>query len=180
MINGKFDTNIMFRTIKKNNEAYLNDKTTTSFKKAFYKSLDDDVTLNICKVIADTLNDFLKYDYVDENELRKVVADLKMFTSPSSSNAYVNEDNVFMISQNMIKIASIIYQDNNVEKDTIIHECMHLIQKTSGDSNKNYMRVGVSKKWNDLVVNPLEWKFLILILFVNTLLHKLRIFLMAK
>lgn len=58
MINGKFDSNIMFRTIKKNNEAYLNDKTTTSIKKASYKSLDDDVTLNICKVIADTLNDF--------------------------------------------------------------------------------------------------------------------------
>ena len=103
-----------------------------------------------------------------------------MSTAPSSSNAYVNEDNVFMISQNMIKIASIIYQDNNVEKDTIIHECMHLIQKISGDPNKNYMQVGVSKKWNDLEVNPLEWKFLILILLVNTLLHKLRIFLMAK
>ncbi|MBQ8131297.1 MAG: hypothetical protein IJ193_02270 [Bacilli bacterium] len=159
--NGKFDANIMLSVIKKNNKEYLADKTTTSFRKASYKEMDDQTVLDICKVIADTLNDQIeKYDFIDVNELRKVVGDLKMFTAPSSSNAFVNDDNVFMISKNMIKLASVMYKENNVEKDTIVHESMHLLQKTVGDKEKKYLQVGQSKKWKDLEVNSLEWKFL--------------------
>ncbi len=160
--NGKFDANIMLNVIKKNNKAYLDDKTTTSFRKASYKEMDDKTVLDICKVVANTLNDYVdKYDFIDKEELRKVVGDLKMFTAPSSSNAFVNDDNVFMISKNMIKLASVMYKENNVEKDTLIHESMHLIQKSVGDKDKNYLQVGQSKKFKDLEVNSLEWKFLV-------------------
>ncbi|MDD3222329.1 MAG: hypothetical protein EOM34_16800 [Clostridia bacterium] len=156
---GKFDAEAMVDVVLNNNQAYLESDEVSDFKKSTYSELTRSEIANLSSVIADTLNaEIERNPSIDIEELKCVVGNLKMFSSISTSNAYVNMDDCLAISPNMIDIASIINSDNeNVERDIIVHESMHLIQKTCADNQKDVEVIGISHSYEDLDVNPLKW-----------------------
>lgn len=161
--NGKFDADTMAEAIVRNNRAYLNSDTVSDFKKSTYSELSSDDIRKMSSIIADALNAAIERNpSIDMEELQCVVGDLKMFSSVSTSIAYVNLDNCLAISPNMLKLATIINGDNeNVERDVIIHESMHLIQKSCIDNQKDVEVTGISRFYEDLDVNPLKWLWFI-------------------
>lgn len=159
---GKFTASKIYNTIIENNNAYMNSSEISSFKKASFKELDDSKVKEYCTIIANTLNDQIASNSsIDVDELRCVVGNLKMFSSPSTSIAYVNQDDVMVVSPDMVNVSTIIKQSEDTEYDVIVHETMHLIQKSCNDNINNKTQTGVSQHFDNLDVNSLDWSWFI-------------------
>lgn len=160
---GKFDADTMADVIIHNNKTYLESDNVSDFKKSTYSELSNQDIKDLSSIVADTLNTELSRNpSIDIEELKCVVGNLKMFSSISTSIAYVNSDDCLAISPNMIDLATIINSDNgNVERDVIVHESMHLIQKSCVDNQKDVEVTGISQSYADLDVNPLKWSWLV-------------------
>jgi len=159
---GKFTAASIYNAIIENNKAYLNDTSISSYKKASFTELDDSKIKEYCTIIANTLNDQIQTNpAIDINELRCVVGNLKMFSSPSTSIAYVNHDDLFVVSPSMVKVSTVIKQSDNTEYDVMVHETMHLIQKSCKDNLDGKTQVGVSQHFDNLNVNSLDWSWYI-------------------
>lgn len=160
--NGLFDVDSLISVVQKNNKEYLNSDSISSYKKASLKELSDSEIRVISECIVEGLNYEIKnHPEIDMNELKCVVGDLKMFSSPSTSNAYVNLDNVLVISPNMINLVQIMDDSRDAKRDILLHESKHLIQKSCVDNenNEKETKIGISHEWNELDVNPLKWNW---------------------
>lgn len=160
--NGLFDVDSLINVVKKNNKEYLNSDVISAYKKASLKDLDDSEIRVLSECIVEGLNYEIKnHPEIDMDELKCVVGDLKMFSSSSTSNAYVNLDNVLVISPNMINLVQIMDNSRDAKRDILLHESKHLIQKSCVDNenNEKETKIGISHEWNDLDVNPLKWNW---------------------
>lgn len=160
--NGLFDVGSLISVVQKNNKEYLNSDSISSYKRASLKELSDSEIRVISECIVEGLNYEIKnHPEIDMNELKCVVGDLKMFSSPSTSNAYVNLDNVLVISPSMIKLVQIMDDSRDAQRDILFHESKHLIQKSCADNENTdkETKIGTSHEWNDLDVNPLKWNW---------------------
>lgn len=161
---GLFDANIIMEAVKNNNIEYKNDPNLSSYKKAVLNNPTESEIRIVCAALADSLNIKIKnYPEIDIEELRCVVGNLKIFSSPSTSNAYVNHDDCLVISPNMIKLVTTMTGDKNSQTNIIKHESNHLAQKGCCDrlleSNDEKKIVGITREWETLKVNPLAWKW---------------------
>lgn len=159
---GLFDAQTITDAVLKNNEAYLNSDTISGYRKASLNELSTSEINAISEVIAEALNYEIANSPVEINmdELRCVVGNLKMFSSPSTSNAYVNNDDCLVVSPNMLDVVQLMDQDRDAKRDVLIHEAKHLIQKSCEDNLKdNNIQVGVSREYGELSVNPLNWQW---------------------
>lgn len=161
-IDGKFNTDTIVEQVIKNNKNYLESENISAYKKASLKELNSAEIESIISIIVEVLNQELDTNQdIDSEELKCVIGDLKIFSSPSSSNALVNDDNCLIISPNMINIAQIMDNKKDAKKDILIHEAMHLVQKSCKDNEdkEKTSKIGISQYWTDLKVNPLKWNW---------------------
>lgn len=160
LVNNKFDSNVLYNVIEENNKKYLSGDEISAYKRASYKELSSSKMKEYCDIITNTLNSEIKRNSeIDVDELRCVVGNIKMFSSPTTSIAYVSDDDVMVVSPNMVKVSTMIKKSEYTESDVLIHETEHLIQKSCKDNINNKTQVGVSKRYDTLDVNPLEWKW---------------------
>ena len=156
--NNKFSSDEIAKVIKENSKEYLKGDEITPLKRASFKTLDNKKTKEVSKIIADVLNAEIKNNKnIDIEELKCVIGDLKVYTNPTTANAYVDEKGCLVMSPNMIKLTKIIKKTDDAEQKVIVHEIEHLIQKSCRDHK--VLQFGVSKNIDTLEVNPLEWKW---------------------
>jgi len=150
----------LFSVIKLNNKKYL-DKKKAEFVSDFYEEFSDSELKKICGIIVETINYYIdKGKVTDQEEVKCILSDLKIFEKTTLTNAYVTDDNALMISPSMINTLKIKSSSANqdVFKDTISHEAIHMIQKGCNHNTATY-RIGNSFKFQNLGINPLFWNW---------------------
>lgn len=150
----------LMNKVLKNNEKYKNDN-----KSSIYKNLDKKEFRELCKFIVKVVNDFIRdNNSIDVNRIKCILGDLKIFSQKSSTaNAFVTDDNCFIISPNMLEIAK-WRNGGNTDKDVFIHEINHLLQKGCNcdlKKNKNLkVNFGISYSFKNQKLNSLKYTWL--------------------
>lgn len=163
LVNGKFDANIIHETLRKNNKKYLEELPSYSLNKNSYEELTESELEFVSQTIATSLNyEIDNNKYLDIDEVRCVMANLKVYNSAGTGNAYVDaESGCMILSPNMIEVNGVINNkgEDNLE-DVITHESKHLCQIPCKDNyTEDYTVLGISKEWKELAVNPLAWRW---------------------
>lgn len=134
-------------------------------KTSIYKELESNELREICKIIIDTVNSYMKDNKdISIDRIKCVLSNLKIFNQGSSvNNAFVTDDNCLVVSPNMMQIAKIM-NGNETDKDVIIHEINHLLQKGCNcDLNKNEnlkRNFGFSYGFKNIKVNSLDFSWI--------------------
>lgn len=134
-------------------------------KTSIYKELESNELREICKIIIDTVNNYMKDNKdISIDRIKCVLSNLKIFNQGSSvNNAFVTDDNCLVVSPNMMQIAKIM-NGNETDKDVIIHEINHLLQKGCNcDLNKNEnlkRNFGFSYGFKNIKVNSLDFSWI--------------------
>lgn len=150
----------LFSVVKSNNRKYLEQKK-KEYVSDFYEEFSDGDLRKICGIIVETINCYIEKGKVsNQEEVKCILGDLKIFERTTLTNAYVTDDNALMISPSMINTLKIKSSSSNqdVFKDTISHEAMHMIQKGCVHNTVTY-RIGNSFKFENLSINPLFWNW---------------------
>lgn len=146
--------------VLKNNEKYKKEN-----KSSIYRELKNKELRNLCEIIVNTVNDFIKdNDSIDVNRIKCILGDLKILSQRSSfNNAFVTDDNCLVMSPNMLKVAQLI-NGEGTDKDVLIHEINHLLQKGCNcDLNKNSnlkRNFGFSYGFKNIGVNSLDFSWI--------------------
>ena len=152
--------NQLYNIILKNNKEY---KKTS--KTSIYKELSNSEIRDICTLIVDISNKYIKENKdINPDRLKCVLSDLKMFKQTSAvANAFVTDDNCLIISPNMLQVANMI-NGKGTEEDIFIHEIVHFLQKGCNcDLNKNTnlkRNFGFSYAFKNLEVNSLDFTWI--------------------
>lgn len=156
----KIDCDTLVKIVKHNNDEYKNN--TSSYKKLAYKDLTDEEISAYCKIITNVLNtEIAKNPAIDKDEVYCILGNLKMFSEPSTTSiAHVTDDNCMNINANMVKVLQNMNSGQDANVDTIIHETMHLLQKSCVDNEgEDDDFIGIAQKWDELEINPLFWRW---------------------
>jgi len=148
----------LVKSVKSNNKEFLKIKK-AEYTAEFYEEFSDSELRKYCSIIMDIVQNYNNKGLIkDINEVKCILGDLKIFSRPTMTNAYITDDNCLMISPSMIETLKIkvIGSNQDVEKSTIGHEAVHLIQKSCKD---NVYSIGNSYKFEDLAVNPLFYNW---------------------
>ncbi len=152
------DSNKLYSVVKENNQAYLKEHSSSMYKELSKKEMQ-----RICDIIAETINAYIKSNpEIDMNELSCNLGDLKLFSKNSGSNAFISVDNCLVVSPHMLNILEKMNKNADAYKETIMHEGVHIIQRSCDDDEKVNVgkNIGISYKWDDFDVNPLDFKWL--------------------
>lgn len=150
----------LYNLILKNNKEYKK-----SVKTSVYKELNNSEIREICTLIVDTVNKYVKENKdINIDRVKCVLNNLKMYKQTSAvANAFVTDDNCLIISPNMLEVANMI-NGKGTEEDIFIHEIIHLLQKGCNcDLNKNTnlkRNFGISYGFKNLEVNSLDFTWL--------------------
>ncbi len=151
------DSNKLYSVVKENNETYLE-----KHSSSMYKELSKKEVQRICEIVAETINAFIKTNpEIDLNELSCNLGNLKIFSKNSGSNAFISVDNCLVVSPHMLNILEKMNKNTDAYKETIMHEAVHIIQRSCDDDEKNNpgKNIGISYKWVDFDVNPLDFNW---------------------
>ena len=150
----------LYNVILKNNKEY---KKTS--KTSIYKELSNSEIREICTLIVETANKYIRENKdIKEDRVKCVLSNLKMYKQTSAvANAFVTDDNCLIISPNMLQVANMI-NGKGTKEDIFIHEIVHFLQKGCNcDLNKNTnlkRNFGFSYAFNNLEVNSLDFTWI--------------------
>ncbi len=150
----------LMNKVLKNNEKYKKEN-----KSSIYRELKNKEIRNLCEMIVNVVNDFVKgNDSIDVSRIRCVLGDLKILSQKSSfNNAFVTDDNCLVVSPNMLEVAQLI-NGKGTDEDVLIHEINHLLQKGCNcDLNKNSnlkRNYGFSYGFKNIGVNSLDFSWI--------------------
>ena len=154
----KITTESIYNVVKENNKLYMEDKANNNVSK-FYEELSDSELKQTCSIISDVINQYINNGKVEDlDELKCVLGNLKILKKLTLTNAYVTTDGCMILSPKMISsVGKLNKQD--IFKDIVSHETIHLLQKSCIDTLKIKDSLGNSIKFEDLTVNPLYWSW---------------------
>lgn len=150
----------LYNVILKNNKEY---KKTS--KTSIYKELSNSEIREICSLIVETANKYIKENKdINIDRVKCVLSNLKMYKQTSAvANAFVTDDNCLIISPNMLQVANMI-NGAGTKEDVFIHEIIHFLQKGCNcDLNKNTnlkRNFGFSYGFKNLEVNSLDFTWI--------------------
>ena len=150
----------LYNIIVKNNKEYKK-----TVKTSIYKELSSSEIREICSLIVEVSNKYIKENKnISIDRVKCVLSNLKMYKQTSAvANAFVTDDNCLIISPNMLQVANMI-NGKGTEEDIFIHEIIHLLQKGCNcDLNKNAnlkRNFGFSYAFKNLEVNSLDFTWL--------------------
>lgn len=156
----KVDTNKLYKLVKDNNDKHLKKVGKTSL----YEKLSDKELKIVCEIIADTINKYIDSNKdIDLDEISCNLGGLKVFNKMTMLNAYVSTDGCLVISPTMIDILQKSNKNIDVYRNTIMHETVHLLQRSCDDVEREYpgKQGGIGYKFEDLDVNPLYFNWLL-------------------
>lgn len=158
-INYSITSDNVYKIIKSNNEEYKKNN-----HLILYKELSDKDLKEICDLIANIINDFIKnHQDIDDNRIKCIINNLKILNQKSSiANAFVTDDDCLILGTNTMMIANVL-MGKNAESDVIIHEIVHLLQKGCKCDIKNNQHLlhnfGISYKFDNVSVNSLDYSW---------------------
>lgn len=151
------DSDKLYSVVKENNREYLDNHSSS-----MYKELSKKEVQRICEIVAETINTYIKSNpEIDINELSCNLGSLKIFSKNSGSNAFISVDNCLVVSPHMLNILEKMNKNTDAYKETIMHEAVHIIQRSCDDDEKINpgKNIGISYKWDDFDVNPLDFNW---------------------
>lgn len=138
----------LYKIVKQNNK---------DFGVVEIATMSDSDLKEVCNIIADVLNDYIKkHPDTDLHLLSEKVNDLKILKFSDFSNGYFDSTNGKM----GFDVSFLKSKPNDFFKKTVEHETYHFIQGNSlGEiSNLNLeSRMGIAYKFDDVKVNSLLW-----------------------
>lgn len=150
----------LYNIVLKNNKEYKK-----NVKTSIYKELDNSEIKEICELIVETVNKYIKENKdIKEDRVKCVLSNLKLYKQTSTvANAFVTDDNCLIISPNMLQVADLI-NGKGTREDVFIHEIIHFLQKGCNcDLNKNTnlkRNFGFSYTFKNLEVNSLDFTWI--------------------
>lgn len=154
--NGQFSIDLLVDAVIKNSDEYYEQLGSMN---SFYKKMSEDDIREICKMILQYIEEADKFVEVDVDRVSCCLADLKMLYRPGgSAMASVNMEMLLSVNPSMISLAQVIASEQDAERDTLIHEIMHIIQHFCFDSEEKRF-LGVSYQDTSLDINPLYWSW---------------------
>jgi len=149
----------LYKVVKENNKKFLK-QTEQKYTASFYKELKETDLKKLCDIIIDTINNY-KSNISDLEEVKCILGNLKIFSKTTLSNASVGDDDCLLINLDMINTLKIkaTSKKQDVVKDTISHEAVHMLQKSCEDNLKIKYRIGNSYKFSNLDVNSLFYNW---------------------
>lgn len=148
---GKLTVEHLAEIVKANNALFFESVDDT--KKAFFENVEDDKLDEICAVIIESIEKLLDlYPDIDKDRVYCNFGYLKvLYTKAGMSFAAIDQEGILKINRNIMKTAVLLQGDGNEEKDILIHEAMHLVQRGCQCENIPHctQRVGISKLYDD-------------------------------
>lgn len=157
IINGELDFDILYKTVKNNNDIYKKENSAVSK----YKIPNDSDLRNICTWICESINYEIENGTINIDSLEEKISVLKIFEVSDFSYGYYSiEDEVLAFNKNMIDSQ----ERSTLFEEIVCHETKHLVQTSSKKEVQNTSIVesfGVCYKYKDLKVNSLypNWLF---------------------
>ncbi len=160
----KLDAQELMNIILKNNKDYMESEKQKIGGSPLYKELKQKDLLEICKIIADTVNYHIDKGLIDIDKVSCNLALLKIFKDAAPDMAYVTKDNCFIINPDMIDVLQIMNPRIDAYRNTIVHEVMHIFQDACIDFqniNDFEMNYGPGYSWTSLKMNPLMYDWFV-------------------
>ena len=139
--NGQVNEQKLYQTVLRNNEIYLKQNNNN-----VYQTYSEEKIKEICQIISESINATISNEEIDLNVLDYNLSNLKIFQFSNYAYARVTTDNCLAVNESMINTLKV----DDAFRKTIVHESMHLIQKTVEPEN-----AGVNFKFESLEINPL-------------------------
>lgn len=150
---GKIDPTKLIQQIQNNNKKYM-DKEKDAIN-TFYSDMSTSDMTMICKIIAEVINS--KFNGIEISKAANTLNELTMFQRTGSpSNAYITNSLTFVFNPNMTgmyadmqKVQGTANSKEEIIKEVITHEVMHLLQYAASDTNEeNGLESGICRMYN--------------------------------
>lgn len=115
--------------------------------------------MQILQHVVDSINPKIEDSTSEQlGELDCILSDLKVYYGTGVTNASFTDENCLLVNPNMIKMMEIIHENENSFRNVVAHESNHILQSDCPHrENEAYAQTGVSRKDENLAINPFFW-----------------------
>lgn len=162
-LNGEFNAEHFYEIVKKNNEAFFEEKEKDSLG-GLYKEYSDKELKSMCEQFCETLPAIAEKDpTVDLDMACCYLYNLRIVQKSGSLDfGGFDMNNRFYLNYKNMKNGAFAMDTDDIEQTTFYHEMMHAFQFACDDVKKtDEDRMGITHTYDSLEVNPLSWYWLL-------------------
>lgn len=162
-LNGEFDVEHFYEIVKKNNEAFFEEKEKDNLG-GLYKEYSNKELKEMCKQFCEALPAIAEKDpTVDLDMACCFLYNLRIVQKSGSLDfGGFDMDNRFYLNYTNMKNGAFAMDTDDIEQTTFYHEMMHAFQFACDDVKKtDEDRMGIMHTYDSLEVNPLSWYWLL-------------------
>lgn len=162
-LNGEFDANHFYEIVKKNNEAFFEEKEKNNLG-GLYKEYSNKELKEICEQFCEALPAIAKKDpTVDLDTACCYLYNLRIVQKSGAFDfGGFDMDNRFYLNYKNMETGAFAMDTDDINQTTFYHEMMHAFQFACDDIKKpDEDRMGITHTYNSFEVNPLSWYWLL-------------------
>lgn len=162
-LNGEFNAEHFYEIVKKNNEAFFEEKEKDSLG-GLYKEYSNKELKSMCEQFCETLPAIAEKDpTVDLDMVCCYLYNLRIVQKSGSLDfGGFDMNNRFYLNYKNMKNGAFAMDTDDIEQTTFYHEMMHAFQFACDDVKKtDEDRMGITHTYDSLEVNPLSWYWLL-------------------
>lgn len=162
-LNGEFNAEHFYEIVKKNNEAFFEEKEKDSLG-GLYKEYSNKELKSMCEQFCETLPAIAEKDpTVDLDMVCCYLYNLRIVQKSGSLDfGGFDMNNRFYLNYKNMKNGAFAMDTDDIEQTIFYHEMMHAFQFACDDVKKtDEDRMGITHTYDSLEVNPLSWYWLL-------------------
>lgn len=162
-LNGEFNAEHFYEIVKKNNEAFFEEKEKDSLG-GLYKEYSNKELKSMCEQFCEALPAIAEKDpTVDLDMVCCYLYNLRILQKSGSLDfGGFDMNNRFYLNYKNMKNGAFAMDTDDIEQTTFYHEMMHAFQFACDDVKKtDEDRMGITHTYDSLEVNPLSWYWLL-------------------
>lgn len=162
-LNGEFNAEYFYKIVKKNNEAFFEEKEKDNLG-GLYKEYSDKELKSMCEQFCEALPAIAEKDPTVDLDMACCYLYNLIIVQKSGSLDFGGFDmnNRFYLNYKNMKNGAFAMDTDDIEQTTFYHEMMHAFQFACDDIKKpDEDRMGITHTYDSLEVNPLSWYWLL-------------------
>ncbi len=162
-LNGEFDADYFYEIVKKNNEAFLQEKEKDNLG-SFYKEYSNKELKEICEQFCEALPAIAEKDpTVDLDMACCYLYNIRIIQKSGAFDfGGFDMENRFYLNYKNMEAGAFAMDTDDINQTTFYHEMMHAFQFACDDIKKSDEdRMGITHTYDSLEVNPLSWYWLL-------------------